>query len=271
MAAKKNNTTIANHFPAPAYIALGRFFCPGFGPSACNLCIQSESMPEDPIRTFKEPKGWRDAVKKIPGLQLARNLNISLEGWWFDFRNHVDTSPDLESQRKLGWRDDENNFYYVPTRPKYVRKALRHVPAGQLAEYTFIDFGSGKGRVLLMAAQLGFRRLQGIELRRELHEQARANIRRFRNPRGSEIQSLNLNAVEYEFPLEKLVVFFFNPFGPEVMGKVLNRLEDSLTRSFRDIWLILHGSVCAPLVDRSQHFKLVVASHGYRIYRSLPR
>jgi tRNA1(Val) A37 N6-methylase TrmN6 len=41
-----------------------------------------------------------------------------------------------------------------------------------LRDYTFIDFGSGKGRALLMAADLQFKSLIGIELRKELHDKA---------------------------------------------------------------------------------------------------
>src|ERR1700722_6642663 len=114
-------------------------------------------------RGSREAGGWRHAIKKIPGVQRIANLCVTLEGWWFDFRHNVDTSLQFSEQKKRGWPEDKINFYYAPTRPKWVRQALGHLPSRGRQEYTFIDFGSGKGRVLLMAARLGFRRLYGIE------------------------------------------------------------------------------------------------------------
>ncbi len=193
-----------------------------------------------------------------------------MESWWFDLRHDVDTSPQLEEQGKLGWREDKVNFYYVPTRPKWARRALGRLPVELRRDHTFVDFGSGKGRVLLMATEFGFNNLVGIELRKELHDQACENFRRFRRPNGCRMQSLHMEATEYEFPNEKLVLFFFNPFGSEVMEKVLGKLEASLDRDFRDVWMVLHGSVCSHLADRSVRLKLEVAHRGYRIYRSVP-
>jgi predicted RNA methylase len=225
-------------------------------------------MAENSAPPSAENKPWRQAIKTMPGLQYVGQLNVALESWWFDFRHGVDTSLQLEEQNRRGWRTDKVNFYYVPTRPKWARRALRQVPANVRRECTFVDFGSGKGRVLLMAAQLGFRRLYGIELRKELHEQACRNFERFRHAAGCKMESLNIDAVNYEFPRENLVLFFFNPFSGEVMEKVLANLAASLDRDFRDIWVILHGSVCAHLADATPQLELQVAHHGYRIYRS---
>ena len=45
-------------------------------------------------------------------------------------------------------------------------------------EFTFIDIGSGKGRVLMMAADYPFRRILGIELLPDLHRAAQENLNR---------------------------------------------------------------------------------------------
>src|SRR5438105_13430427 len=42
--------------------------------------------------------------------------------------------------------------------------------------FTFIDLGSGKGRVLLIAAQYPFKSVIGVEFSKTLHEIALANI-----------------------------------------------------------------------------------------------
>ncbi len=141
-------------------------------------------MPEASTQLLRKPTGWRTAIKKMPGVQRFADWTVGLESWWFDFSHNVDTSAELDEQERRGWQSDKVNFYYQPTRPRWARRALGSLAAEVRRESVFIDFGSGKGRVLLMAAQLGFRQLYGIELRKELHEQACRNFHRFRKTKG---------------------------------------------------------------------------------------
>src|SRR5579863_6684075 len=156
------------------------------------------------------PATLRQTIRKWPGVQRIIDLNVALEDWWFDFYHHVDTSAQPAERMPLGWQADKLNFHYLPIRPKCARRALRNLPLKNFREYTFIDFGSGKGRMLFMAARHGFKRLLGIELRRELHNQASKNARECRHVDASFVESRNMNASEYEFSDEKLVLFFFN-------------------------------------------------------------
>jgi hypothetical protein len=48
----------------------------------------------------------------------------------------------------------------------------------QYADYNFIDLGSGMGRVVLMAAELPFARVVGVEFSQKLHEIAKDNLAR---------------------------------------------------------------------------------------------
>jgi predicted RNA methylase len=222
------------------------------------------------VATTLNPTTLRQTIRKWPGVQRIIDWNVAWEDWWFDFYHHVDTSAQSDEQTALGWPADKLNFHYLPIRPKCARRALRNLRLKNLQEYTFIDFGSGKGRMLFLAARHGFTRLCGIELRRELHNQASKNARECRHVDTGFIESLNMDASVYEFPDEKLVLFFFNPFGSEVMAKVLEKLTDSLDRHFRDVWVVLHDSTCAYLADQSPQLRFETARHGYRIYRSIP-
>ena len=219
--------------------------------------------------TLPYPSKLRGAVKKIPGVKTFIDLNVIMEDCLFDLYHNVDTSSQLAAQQDLGWTTDEVNFHYLAIRPKCARRALRQLPLKARQEYTFIDFGSGKGRVLLIAAQYGFKRLGGIELRRELHDQALKNFQDRRNIPPCAMESFNLDAGKYQFPNEKLVLFFFNPFGREVMTKVLKNLDTSLEVCKRDVWILLHDSTSAYLIDRNSRFGLSVAKDGLRIYRTV--
>jgi len=207
-------------------------------------------------------------IKQIPGVQYLIDLNVLVEDWWFDFYYRVDTSPQLQEQENRGWPKDRMNFHYLPIRPKCARRVLRSLPLKDRGDYTFIDFGSGKGRMLLIAAANGFKKVRGIELRTELHEQARRNLYQLQRLDGCRADSVNLDAADYEFPNTKLVAFFYNPFGSEVMAKVLRNLAASLDRCSRDVWVVLNDPGCAYLADNLPKLELKVARNGYRIYRS---
>jgi predicted RNA methylase len=106
--------------------------------------------------------------------------------------------------------------------------------------FTFVDLGSGKGRALLMAALLPFRRIIGVEFAPALHRQSLENVRRFvhEEQRCRDIEPLCMDAATFEFPEEPLVIFMYNPFGPEVMREVVGRVLDSLRRAPRELYVL---------------------------------
>src|SRR5215471_3265901 len=65
-----------------------------------------------------------------------------------------------------------------------------------LDSFVFVDFGSGKGRALLLAAELPFKKITGIEFSADLHQTALRNIETFKTRTGSrtEIESICVDA-----------------------------------------------------------------------------
>jgi SAM-dependent methyltransferase len=147
----------------------------------------------------------------------------------------------------VGERSDSK--IYGPVRAANARAAIKDLPISDLSEYTFVDMGSGKGRMLFVAAEFPFRRVLGVEFSKTLHEEALENLGRYRHrsKRCGTIEPVHANATEFEFPEEKLVVYMFNPFGPEVMGRMLKNLEHSLGRVPRHVVVVMlwpeHGDV----------------------------
>ena len=187
---------------------------------------------------------------------------VRLEGWYFDKHYKIETRASAEE-------DLSAESPYLPTRPNAVRRLLRELPLTNYADYIFLDIGSGKGRVLLLASEYPFREVVGVELRKELHELAVQNIdRRPRPTRQSPIQLLNMDARDYVFPDENLVLYIFNPFGREIMKELLNRLDASLERSPRDVLLILFYPEQADLVEAIPRLQLHKQFGQCRFYRS---
>jgi SAM-dependent methyltransferase len=137
----------------------------------------------------------------------------------YDAENGVDTSSvaDLKSLT-IDSANRPHAVAHIATDPKEFARAMAALPIRH-QEFTFVDLGSGKGRALLLAHALPFRRLVGVEFALELHEVAKANLR------GSVVELLCMDATAYDFPAGPLVVFLYNPFGPEIMGKIAHRLK----------------------------------------------
>ena len=103
--------------------------------------------------------------------------------------------------------------------------------------------------MLFVAAEMGFRRVVGVEFSRSLHAQALENVRLFRGRTGVAIECVLADAAEFAFPAGDLVIYLFNPFGAETMGRVLGNLRRAMTEAGRHVVVVLlwpeHGAMVA--------------------------
>ena len=92
--------------------------------------------------------------------------------------------------------------------------------------WNFVDYGSGKGRVVLMAARIGFATALGVEFSAELCRVAEENARRFISNGGAPRQPEFVlgDAGSFEPPAGPLLAYLYNPFGPPVIDEVAARL-----------------------------------------------
>ena len=99
----------------------------------------------------------------------------------FDKKYGVMTSGVTESS-EAGIADETARSLavgYVPTRELVIRHILTNTTKGlDLDQYSFIDLGCGKGRTLLVAVQLPFKEVIGVELSPLHCEVAETNINR---------------------------------------------------------------------------------------------
>ena len=107
-------------------------------------------------------------------------------------------------------------------------------------EFTFVDYGSGKGRTLLIAAMFHFQAILGVELSYDLCRTARSNVTRCAQALGSagSIKVQNLDARKFAPPRGPLVLYAFNPFDDTVLAKVLANIHASLVQSPRPVFII---------------------------------
>jgi SAM-dependent methyltransferase len=138
-------------------------------------------------------------------------------------------------------------------------------------QFVFIDLGSGKGRALLMASDYAFLRIVGVEVLPELQATAQENIGKYKSERQKcfRVDSVQGDARDYEFPLEPLLVYLFNPFPQPALETVLARLETSVHRVPRPVYLLYHNPLLEDVLTRSSLFRKVGATHQYAIYSNV--
>jgi len=205
-------------------------------------------------------------TKLVP--DILRNAVSEARCRFFDWRHGVRTCGDatLADLTLVGSNSDHGVFYH-PAHPKFLFELFNSLKI-DFPSYTFVDLGSGKGRALLVASEFPFSEIRGVEFAAELHEIACQNIRDYRSKtqKCKNVESLNLDAVEFEVPLTPLVLYLFNPFRPAVLIPVLQRLQRSLNSHPRDVTLIYAAPFHAALIEQETALRCVAQSTYHNTY-----
>jgi len=162
----------------------------------------------------------------------------------FDLKHGVETDGDIGGWTYLSdlnipstnWIYGRNYAAIEPQRFFWILSSLEI----NFKDFVFVDFGSGKGRALLMASEFPFRRVVGVEFSPELHAIAQGNIRKYetRQQQCKFVDSVCMDFVDFKLPLEPCVLFFFDPCEGKVLAHALENIRRSLQERFRTIYLI---------------------------------
>jgi len=199
-----------------------------------------------------------------------RSALTRAEGRWFDATRHVDTAGYIALDQLTVMGSSQSGNDYLAVRPSVARQALAHLPAPNYEEYTFVDLGSGKGRMLFVAAEYPFRKIEGVEFAVQLHREAEQNIvsYRHRRRRCRDIRSVNMDATEYKFPDGNLVLYLYNPFGLEVTKKVFANLENAIAHTPRHVVVIMVNPEIGSVADSMPSLCLYYETRRFRVYQT---
>jgi hypothetical protein len=191
------------------------------------------------VRFYREHGARETAVlaRKNAAELVRRYLNRR-----FDRRYHVDTAGTTQlAGLTCDGANKEHGVLYEPTPIRTLNCMFGMLPA-DVSGFTFVDFGSGKGRTMLYASEYNFRRIIGVEFARELHAVACRNIQTYRNrnQKCREISTVCMDAAEFVLPEGPCVLYFFHPFREVVMRRVLSNIEDSYRRNPRKIIVLYY-------------------------------
>lgn len=146
---------------------------------------------------------------------------------------------DTGSIREIGSLDIKSGnsvhaVRYQPTPEAVIRQAFQSVPITDFSEFTFIDFGSGKGRVILVAGTYSFKEVLGVEFSDELHGIASQNIASFPKAlKRCPIRSICCDATQFQMPKSNVVCYLYNPFGPAVLDAVVRKMTTHASHGYK--------------------------------------
>lgn len=162
----------------------------------------------------------------------------------------------------VGAHQDEA-YHYWPTRKVDFEQVMSALGDLDHRNYTFVDLGSGKGRVVLLAAALPFKKVIGVESSPILVDQAKKNAAAYSGPiRCAEVEFALADAAEFTPPDGgDLVVYLFDPFGPRVLAKVLENLKPRAGRPERNVFLLYYSPTHDDVV-RAAGFELTTRGNG---------
>ncbi len=166
----------------------------------------------------------------MPGLKASEGFTRHP----FDVEFGVRTSGLIAGRHlKSGQRHDRHNTAYYGVAPSVfqalVKRWRRSRPVAAMEEFTFVDLGAGMGRAVLLASQLPFKAVVGVELNPELDRIARRNLAAWRKA-GRACAPMKMtctDAVEFQWPAGPCLAFLFNPFGAVVMRRLLKQMRAS--------------------------------------------
>jgi len=182
--------------------------------------------------------GIKETLLRVSRM-LRRLLGATVDRM-YDRRHNMDTTGCIAAS-DLDVEGESKNFseVYAPTPEKSFRLMLKAIPV-DLRDFSFIDYGCGKGRTLMIGAEHPFRQIIGIEHSGELARIASSNIASYRsihdNCPGMEV--LHLDASDFEPPPGPCFFYFYSPFHGQVLQRVVDNIRQSYEQSPRPMVIL---------------------------------
>lgn len=152
---------------------------------------------------------------------ILRKFNI------FDIVNNIETGAFVNKEQLCASIDSPNKEHmnrYEPADVKQLKKMFEKLISidSTVLDNGFIDYGCGKGRVLIMAERMRFRSVIGVEFSKHLCTICEDNLRKAKT---SMVKVFCKDAVNYELTGDIKTFYFFNPFNSYVLDKVLAKIK----------------------------------------------
>lgn len=214
--------------------------------------------------------------KSLKQKGVCRTLIVivaNIADYWFDFRYGTRTKQWIEaSNLEIKSNNKVHGTKYVPTNSFAFKKLMSKIEFPESS--VFVDFGAGKGKVLMMAMTSGFKRVVGVEYSQELVNVAEENISTFKNKTqcNTPVNITKSDVTLYVLKSDENVVYFFDPFDDFILNKVLKNITESLDKHPRIIYLIYQTPIYRDVIERQNifdfHKRFIICGNEYVIYKT---
>lgn len=169
------------------------------------------------------------------GLRLAlRESSLRLSDAWYD--NYFGVKTGIKKDDiKIGMQDKEA-IDYCAIHYKLLFSLFDQQPDLK-SETTLLDYGCGKGRVMVVAAFSNFKKIIGIEYSSMVAE-AQNNLKKMKHRKTKDIEIMEKDARHYIIPPDVNLIYFYNPFIGSVLQTVIDNIQLSCTNHPRKIKII---------------------------------
>jgi Methyltransferase domain len=184
---------------------------------------------------WTEPSGGVDRRIMTLGARAFLKLEENLTDVYYRRRGLITAAP-IPDLYETG--AEFSGYEGIPWR--MLRIIFRSWPI--TSDDVIIDYGSGKGRsIIWAAANHRLRRVIGVELDKQLHDTAQANLARWRGRLlCDKVEFICADATELEMPDDVTIVYLFSPFTGSVFEKLVLKIRESIARNPREL-VILYG------------------------------
>jgi SAM-dependent methyltransferase len=179
-----------------------------------------------------EQRGVWGTLRVVLERVLSRRRRGAVAQHPFDVEHGVETSGLIGGgELAIGVANDRYSTAYHGVPPSRMRDALERWRAtsgtGATEDYTFVDIGCGKGRAMMMASEMPFREVVGVELNAGLLRVAEENLRRWRELGRMRcgVRVVQGDVTEVTLPDGPLLVYLYNPFHAPVLRALLQRID----------------------------------------------
>lgn len=179
----------------------------------------------------------RECYHRVINNYYERHFNVDTEG--------------MVLAEDLGFQDDESNFF-SSLGYSHLFAMLNKLPVDK-DNSTLVDFGCGKGRVIIASASYQYKKIIGVELS-NLVDTAKNNIEKMKHRKTRNIELIQCDATKFTVPSDVNIIYFFNPFIGEILKNVTRNIYASYKNSPRKIYIIYFNN---------DHFDEIIADQDW--------
>ena len=191
-------------------------------------------------------KFLKNKIKSKIIIKLYYKFNVFVERLQGLEFSQIESIDNLNLQKN-------NSEQYETTKLFELKRWLKYIP--QNIEYNAIDFGSGKGTVIIALTKIkNFQNIYGIEISKKINNIAQKNLLK-KNIKDVELINIDASDTPMEIIDKCNFFYFYNPFPKNIFKSVFNKIETSFQKNNRDVIIIYFNPMHCNIIENSRFFK----------------